>query len=327
MDAVSALNEHLDVERILHYYDFERIRHDGRMIRSCCKLHGGNNPSGFVIDSETGLFYCHTGDCGGGDIYTMVQKLENVPFKVAVAKVASILKVNIEYKEIKERQASYVNELKKWLKTMQSRKKKNPQEYHIKEEIRKVMKFRDFQMETIEHFGLGFVAKIQLWNKDNKPYHLYNRLVFPIIREGVQIGASLRRTKTTDKPKWSHQPANLETNELLYNYDATMNEPSIVIVEGAVDVWAYYEIGVVAVATFGAHLTEEQYRLLMRTGADLVWSYDGDDAGRNATRKALEQFRYKANQYVVEFKETEDPASIPREELRRRYEQRERRIN
>ena len=64
MDAVTLLIKHLDAEKLLEHYDFDRIKSDGDMIRSSCKIHGGNNPTAFVINKETCLWYCHTSDCG-----------------------------------------------------------------------------------------------------------------------------------------------------------------------------------------------------------------------------------------------------------------------
>lgn len=325
MDALTALNEHIDMYKILEHYDFDKIHENGSMIRSCCKLHGGNNPSSFVVNTRNNLWYCHTGNCGGGDIYTLVQRMEECSFKEAVRFVAHFFSINIDDLEIQERKAIYVNEMKKWVKVMKQKTKTHSnEEYQVREETRKVTKFRNFRKETLEHFGLSHIAEIHLVNRDGAPYVLRNRLVFPIIQKGIQVGVSLRRIKSSDVPKWSHQPVNMETKELLYNYDAVHNVPRLVICEGIVDVWAYYEIGVPAVATFGAHVTEEQYRLLMRTGAELVWSFDGDEAGRNATEKAIALFRKKADQYIVHFEDGQDPASISREELMKLYGEKER---
>lgn len=325
MDALTLLNKHIDMYKLLEHYDFDRVKQEGSMIRACCKLHGGSNPTAFVVNTSNNLYYCHTGGCGGGDAYSLVRKLEECSFQEAVQIVASIMGVDIENMEILEQKASYLDDVKKWVKTMRSRTVEKPVvAYQITSEQRDVAKFRDFQPETLQHFGLKYVERVHLISRDDKPYSLTNRLVFPVVYNGVVVGASLRRIKAQDEPKWSHQPVSLETSEILYNFDACEGLSTIVICEGIVDVWAYHEIGITAVATFGAHLTETQYRLLMRTGADLVWSYDGDEAGVKATDKATQAFKYKANQYVVRFDSNEDPASITREELKIRYEERKR---
>ena len=100
-----------------------------------------------------------------------------------------------------------------------------------------------------------FFKEIELEKKDGSKYKLFNRLLFPIIVEGVQIGISLRRTKSTDFPKWSHQPRGIKTEEVLYNIDSVVVNEPIIVVEGILDVWAFYEIGLNAVCVFGSHIT------------------------------------------------------------------------
>jgi DNA primase len=327
VDAVQFLEPHIDMHKILEVYDFDGVKQRGGMIRACCKLHGGNTPTAFVVNTDNNLWYCHSGGCGGGDVYNLVQKLEGVNFTSAVRRVAELMGVDIDNLEILEHKSTYLLEMKRWLKTMLSMTKKSTnQAYTIDAKTRDIAKYRSFRKETLDHFGLQYAESIKLTNKENEPYTFHNRLLFPIYFEGVLLGVSVRRVKNSDNPKWLHAPANMDTGDILYNFDSAKNEPVIVITEGMLDVWAYHEIGITAVGTFGAHLTEQQYRLLLKTGADLVWSYDGDKAGIMATESALSAFRFKANQYVVEFAENEDPASVTREELEKRYAKRKRKI-
>jgi len=324
MDAITLLQEHIDIGALMEHYEFSRMSHEGNMIRSCCKLHDGNNPTSFVANQDNGLFYCHTGACGGGDAFTLVQHMEGCTFPEAVRKVADFFGVDIENLRITERNDSHLKELKLFMKTMRARKKKTVNEFHINEEIKEVTKFRSFERETLHHFELGYVSEVTLAKRNGDLYKLKNRLVFPIYQDGIQIGMSLRRVRSQDIPKWSHQPVSIETKDILYNYDNVVHETRFVIVEGIPDVWAYYEIGVPAVCTFGAHITDQQYKLLMRTGADLVFSFDGDEAGVLATQKAIEMFRYKANMESVVFNIGEDPENIDRNQLKLNYEMRRR---
>jgi DNA primase len=325
VDAVSLLNKHIDVARILDHYDFEILSHDGDFARGRCKIHDGNNKTAFVINITNGLWFCHSGGCGGGDVYTMVQKLEESSFMKAVQRVASILGVDIENLQIIERKEKYLDELRQWIKMMKKRREKTTFEaYVVKEEVIPVAKFRDFKQETLDHFQLGYVESIELSKRNGDMYTLKNRLVMPICFNDMQVGVSLRKTKSRDVPKWSHQPVNINTGNILYNFDNVKNRESIVVSEGITDVWAWYEINVDACCTLGAHLTDEQYKLLMKTGADLIFAYDGDEAGREATRKARAMLRNKVNMEYVVFDEGEDPESISREELKLKYEQRRR---
>lgn len=319
MDAVSIINKNIDVEKLLQHYDFNKIQSDSDIVRACCKLHGGDNPTSFVIARDTGLWYCHTGSCGGGDVFTLIQQIENISFKESVRWLASFFDVDIKNLEIVEKQYSYIKDLKNFIKLMKGKRKKTFTTFTIKEEIKEVATFRNFLETTIKHFELGYVESVQLTKRDGKHYTLRHRLVFPIYFKNIRIGISFRRTKSKDYPKWSHQPINIEMKNILYNYDNIQGQQTIVVCEGIADVWAFHEIGVPAVATFGAHITQEQYKLLLYTGADLVFAFDGDDAGRLVTEHAIKKFKYKANIFIISFNEGEDPESIKREELRKKY--------
>lgn len=324
MDAVTLLQGKIDVEQLLEHYDFDKVTPDGQYLRACCKIHGGNNPTAFVISKETGLYYCHTGGCGGGDIFTLVQQMEGISFPQAVEWVAKFFSVDISDMEIQERKQEHIKEMNRFIKTMRARKKRELAEFHVHAEIKEVARYQGFLEPTIKHFGMTYVESVTLQNKEGKDFTLKKRLLFPIIQNGIQVGVSFRAIEKNAQPKWLHQPSNLVTGDLLYNYDAAQGQLEIVVVEGMTDVWAYHEIGVVAVATFGAHLTDEQYRMLIRTGADITLSYDADDAGYHARDKAVEMLRLKANLREVKLPAGADPASISREELKTYYGERTR---
>ncbi|RJE47700.1 hypothetical protein A7K50_03365 [Dehalobacter sp. MCB1] len=321
MDAVTLINAKLDVMKLLRYYNFDHIKEDGQFIRSSCRIHRGNNPTAFVINQETGLWFCHT-NCGGGDIYTLVQKMENIDFFSAVRWLSSFYDVDITNAAIIDRKENYLKDIKKFIQIVKRKKVTTFSEFTICEEIREVMKFRQFEKQTIDHFRLSYVDCVSLTKKTGEIYVLNHRLIFPIIFNGIQIGISFRRVKSTDVPKWSHQPAHLEMGNVLYNYDDASSSSEIIVCEGITDVWAFYEIGLSAVATFGTHITNTQYKLLMKTGADIVLAYDGDQAGRVVTEKAIKQFKNKANLSVITFDEGTDPESIERKELLLKYENR-----
>ncbi len=320
MDAVQAILQHMDVNKILTHYDFDKVKNDGNYIRACCKIHGGDNPTAFVMNKDTSLWYCHTGECGGGDIFTLVQKMEGIEFPQAVQWLADFYGINISNLRITERKAKYIQELKSFIQLMRKRKKKQFEPFTINAEIKSVAKYRNFNTDTITHFLMGYVEQVQLTKRDGTPFTLTHRLVFPIVFNNIQVGISFRRIKSSDVPKWMHQPVNLEIGSILYNYDNAKNSPIIVICEGITDVWAFHEIGVQAVATFGAHITEEQYKLLLRTGADLVLAFDGDEAGQLANKIGIKWFKNKANLSIINFNPKEDPENISREELKKRYE-------
>lgn len=322
MDAISLITKHFDIDKLLKHYDFNRTNSDGDIIRACCKLHNGNNPTAFVINRETGLWYCHTGACGGGDVFTLVQRMESVDFPSSVQWLSKFFDVDIRNLDITERKIEYIEELKQFIKVMKGRKKIQIPPFNIAEEIKQVTKYRNFQPSTLEHFKLGYVDEVQLTKRNGGHYTLRSRLVFPIYFNNIQVALSFKKIKANDVPKWSHQPPHIEMKEILYNYDDAKHSTLITICEGIDDVWAFYEIGASAVATFGAHVTKEQYKLLLQTGADLVFAFDGDEAGKLVTARAIKLFKYKANISVIYLPDGEDAESIGREELKVFYDRR-----
>ena len=322
MHATEYLDDKIHVAKLLEHYEFEHIRTEGDLTRCACKLHGGDNPSGFVMRESNGLWYCHTGGCGGGNIYKLVMRMEEVGFREAVQFVADFFEIDIDGIDIINKNADTERELKAWVEALKSRRPSAHAPYDPGAEMRKVTKFRQYAPATLEHFGLMLVDEFIATKNDGQKYTIRNRLAFPIKQDGVQIGISYRRIRPADFPKWLHQPTNMQTRNILYNYDEACTADEIAVVEGIPDVWAFHEIGVRAVATFGAHLTDNQYKMLIRTGADLVLAYDGDDAGRAATEDVWKRLRLVANVKTVPFADGEDPDNLPRKELWQRYEQR-----
>ena len=314
MDALTLIKKHADYEVLLKEFDFKSINSTNKDIRCACGLHGGNNPSAFVVNKDNGLWYCHTGGCGGGDIVTLVEKKLNISFIEAVNWISHRFDIDLNGLELKERTAIQQGELNKFVKAIKARKKKEFNEINLPVG-KNVTSYAGISEESLKKFGITYHESVNVTNKKDEEVQLQKRLLFPIIQNNLILGFGLRRTVSTHQPKWFYQPTSLLLGSLLYNYDNAKYKETLYVVEGMTDVMAFDEIGSTAVATFGAHMTEEQARMLLRTGAQIVLAYDGDDAGVRAKNKAIQMLNNKADLFLIEFKENEDPASITREEL------------
>ena len=98
-----------------------------------------------------------------------------------------------------------------------------------------------------------------------------------------------------DQPKYLNSPETPvfhKGRELYGLYEARRHlrgEAPALVVEGYMDVLALAQFGFRnAVATLGTALTEEHLHKLFRHTGDLVFSFDGDAAGRRAARRALD---------------------------------------
>ena len=99
----------------------------------------------------------------------------------------------------------------------------------------------------------------------------------------------------------------------LYEVRQAHKEPArILIVEGYMDVVALAQYGVdYAVASLGTSTTAEHMHLLFRTTAQVICCYDGDNAGREAAWRALENARITSYN-VCYTKLLRDQASVER---------------
>lgn len=325
MYANQKLLENLDVEKVLKYYNFhEDTNCSGDIIRTNCMIHGGDNTSAFAINRETGLWFCHTGDCKGGDIFNLIEKLEDVDFKTSVNILSNILDVNVEGLKTQRIKTKNEKEMETFIKAIKSTSVVDFKPFEFNTPTTCIAKYRNFLKSTIEDFRMSFAREVDLERSDGSNYKLFDRLIFPIMKNNVMIGASIRRTKNADFPKWSHQPKGIKTSEILYNIDNVLNCEEIVVVEGILDVWAFHELEIPSVCVFGSSISKKQYAQLLKLGANLIFAFDGDEAGRKATKDAIELFRYKANMSVINFDEGEDPENITREELMLKYERKTR---
>lgn len=139
--------------------------------------------------------------------------------------------------------------------------------------------------------------------RDNGTFldRFYQRIMFPINDpQGNVIAFSGRLLKTADfpgdeMPKYLNSPETTLFNkrETLFNFDRARKEirkeNTVLLFEGFMDVIAAWQSGVKSgVASMGTSLTNEQIRRLKRVAKEVVICYDGDNAGVQATNRAIQ---------------------------------------
>ena len=307
MNAVDVIVKNVDPIKLLEYYNAKGIKVHGDTVRCACPIHGGNNTTAFVYHLERKLWYCHTGCLTGGDCIELVQKIEGIEFKEAVNFLANLFVLDITNLEIIEKKNRFDKELKMFFNVA---KKKEINEVTLDtSKVYKLKQYKDFKPETLEYFNVGYAKQLDKW---------YDRVYVPIYQFNKLVGCTLRTVKN-EVPKWAHNPSNIETGNLLYNYDNCIGSSMIIVSEGVTDVWKWHEAGYSAVCTFGAKLSDMQANMLIRTGADICWAYDGDTAGQTAISKAIDKMRNKATMYKIVFDEGIDPGICTEEQLKEYY--------
>jgi len=149
--------------------------------------------------------------------------------------------------------------------------------------------FPDYDVASLVEAGLVIAG-------EGKRYDRFrDRIMFPILNaRGAVIGFG-GRVLGDGEPKYLNSPETplfekgREVYGLVQARDAMRSAGRVLVVEGYMDVvaLAQFEVGY-AVATLGTATTPVHVSKLLRLTDELVFSFDGDSAGRKAAWRALE---------------------------------------
>jgi len=160
-----------------------------------------------------------------------------------------------------------------------------------------------------------------------------NRIMFPIRNSRGQVVGFGGRVLGDDKPKYLNSPETAvfhKGRELYGLYEARRTNKRldrVIIVEGYMDVIALAQSGIHnAVATLGTACSASHLQRLFRLVNEVVFCFDGDDAGRNAAWRALQvsipQMEDGREVNFLFLPEGEDPDSLVRQIGTDRFNQR-----
>ena len=313
-----------------------QLKKKGANYWGICPFHSEKTPS-FSVNEEKQFYHCFGCDTGG-DIIKFVQDYYKLDFNDAIAKICNdngielpkmTNQTNFNYKRYYE-----INKIAATYYLNNLRRLPNPGYMYISK--------RGISNKTLNKFGIGYsndswdglyrhmsalkipeeeLERIGLIkkNKNGKYYDKFrNRVIFPIINTQKKvIGFGGRSIINGDKgmPKYlnSDESEIFHKKNNLYGLnlarDEVKKEGNIIIVEGYMDVISLYQAGVKnAIASLGTALTVEQARLLARYTKNVVLAYDSDNAGINATLRAIDILKEaKINVRVLNLNDAKDP--------------------
>jgi DNA primase len=147
----------------------------------------------------------------------------------------------------------------------------------------------DYQDGALEEAGLVIV------NAGKRYDRFRDRVMFPIRNERGQIIGFGGRVLGQGEPKYLNSPETpvFHKGRELYGLHehrrAIQQADRVIVVEGYMDVVMLDQHGVDnAVATLGTAVTADQAGRLLRLADEVIFAFDGDDAGRKAAWRALE---------------------------------------
>ena len=293
------------------------LKRAGSNFSGLCPFHNEKTPS-FTVFTATKSCYCF--GCGsGGDVITFIMRVENLDYVEALEFLAARAGITIpeDSSSVAEQGVSrkriYAMNLEaaKFFRNCLTDKDLGAEALEYLSEKRKL------SISTIKRFGLGYSPndfgmltshlrrlgytdeEMQVGflagksQKTGRSYDYYrNRVIFPIIDTAGNIVAFGGRVMDDSKPKYlntSDTPAFKKSRHLFaLNFAKKHCEEYMILCEGYMDVIALHEAGFEnAVATLGTAITSEQARIFAKYTKKVIICYDSDNAGQNATQKAI----------------------------------------
>lgn len=316
-DLLDKIKQNADIVNIISSYI--NLEKKSSSYWGVCPFHPDTNPS-LSVSPEKKIWKCFT--CGAsGNVFTFVQKYLKIPFVEAVKIVAE--KSGYKLADTKSDEKSIL--LKKYYNILNDAK--DFYKFYLNNTVeglkaKEYLKSRNITPEIEKHFDIGLspdmfdgtykaltndntylssdLVEVGLvrQNNDKNGYHdiFRKRIMFPINDiYGNVVGFSARLYEKSDKEaKYINSNDNVvfHKGNILYNYFNALNDikmtETVYIFEGFMDVIAAYKVGLKnAVATMGTAITKFHINLLGKNAKKIVICYDGDNAGINASKKAI----------------------------------------
>ena len=339
---IQKLIDNLDIVQVIGEY--VNLKKAGSNYKGLSPFKDEKTPS-FTVSPVKNIFKDFSTQIGG-NVISFYMKINDVSFIQAVEELSRKynipLKKNREYRTINqeiERKKAINKEYYEIMNEAQIVFRKNIEKYP---EALEYMKERNFSIEEIRKFGIGFAnsSRDELFQhllkkefpeekiielglvKRNENGEIYdsfrNRVIFPIYNINSQIVGFGGRIieKNTNLPKYLNSPDSpifKKGNELFgikHQGENIRKKGFAMLMEGYLDVLTAQKNGFEnAVASLGTALTEEQAQLLKKYTDKILISYDNDEAGKNAIIKAgyiLKKYDFDVKCLVIDGNE-KDP--------------------
>ncbi|EEX74163.1 DNA primase [Leptotrichia hofstadii] len=316
---IQKLIDNLDIVQVIGEY--VNLKKAGSDYKGLSPFKDEKTPS-FTVSPVKNIFKDFSTQIGG-NVISFYMKINDIGFLQAVEELSRKynipLKKSREYRTIDqeiERKKAVNREYYEIMNEAQIFFRENIEKYS---EALEYMKERDFSLEEIRRFGIGFAPSFRddlfqhLVKKEfpeekimslglakrNETGEIYdsfrNRIIFPIYNVNAQIVGFGGRIieKNTNLPKYLNSPDSpifKKGNELFgikHQGENIRKKGFAMLMEGYLDVLTAQKNGFEsAVASLGTAFTEEQAQLLKKYTDKILISYDNDEAGKNAIIKA-----------------------------------------
>ncbi len=336
------------------------LKKAGREYRACCPFHSEKTPS-FWVSPEKQFYHCF--GCGAhGTALGFLIEHDRLPFPEAVEELAQGLGLTVPHEggaaPPPKRNDSLFDLMEKVARFYAATLESNPR-------AREYLTGRGLLPETIKRFCIGYApdswnellhrfgasdeARHQLSEcgliierdsdaptpRSGERYYdrFRDRIMFPIRDARGRVIAFGGRVLDKGEPKYLNSPETVlfhKGRELYGMYETRQTRAPLnrlLVVEGYMDVVRLHQAGVhYAVATLGTATTADHLKRIFQLVSEVVFSFDGDRAGRAAAWRALQNALPEAVEgrelRFLFLPEGEDPDTLVGKEGREAFEHR-----
>ncbi|MFQ5468728.1 MAG: DNA primase [Gammaproteobacteria bacterium] len=292
------------------------LRKSGSNYVACCPFHDEKTPS-FTVSQQKQFYHCF--GCGAhGSAISFLMDYDHMDFVNAVHELANRAGVEVPVTEIKNQGESY-NDLYQLLDQITSYYRQQLKTHAKADSAISYLKMRGLSGEIAAQYRIGFappgwdnlkkafatdpavqkklVSDGMLIEKENGGCYdrFRDRIMFPIRDARGRVIGFGGRIIADGEPKYLNSPETVifhKGRELYGLYEARKSQRKIerlLVVEGYMDVvmLAKHDIQY-AVATLGTATTPDHLERMFRITPEIVFCFDGDEAGRKAAKRAME---------------------------------------
>ncbi len=318
------------------------LKQTGNHFSGLCPFHREKTPS-FKVFPDSQNFHCF--GCGeGGSVFDFVMKTDGLSFPEAVRQLGAEVGVEVPDRDVHDEADDVRAEISETLELAAR--------FFVSElggprggPARTYLAGRGLTDETIARYRLGLApagwdnliralarhrdpaalerAGLAIpGKKSGRHYDRFrDRIVFPITGPSGRVVGFGGRVLGDEEPKYLNSPETpvYHKSSVLYGIrearTLARQEKRVIIVEGYMDVLALHQAGVTnAVATCGTAVTADHARVLSRFAPEIVFVFDGDEAGLRAALRGFETLLPTGvTVSAVELSKGQDPDDIVRE--------------
>lgn len=317
---------------------YVNLKRSGSNLFGLCPFHGEKTPS-FSVSPDKGIYYCF-GCHKGGSVINFEMEIEGLSYPDAVRALAK--RAGLEVPEDEQYQSRYRQQERLWALHKEAARFFHSRLYApIGANALQYATGRGMPKSILTKFGIGYAPDswtdladylrsknytdqelrdsglVTVSQKNGNLFDRFrDRLMFPIIDvRGNVIGFGGRIMNSSDKSaaKYLNSPETLIFNKRKNLFALNLAKKSklgyLILVEGYMDAIALHQYGFdCAVASLGTALTEDGANLLSRYTDQVVLIYDGDEAGQNATQRAIPILEKAGLQVkVLKMRDAKDP--------------------